>query len=71
MGAQSNALDHAYNYSTNTRLNVTASKSRLEDLDYPQAISEKKKKETLQEYALFMQKRKIEQQHQTMFRMFA
>ena len=46
-------------------------KSRLEDLDYPQAISEKKKKETLQEYALFMQKRKIEQQHQTMFRMFA
>ena len=71
MGAQSNALDHAYNYSTNTRLNVTASKSRLEDLDYPEAISEKKKKETLQEYALFMQKKKTEQQVNSMFRMFA
>ena len=71
MGAQSNALDYAYNYSTNTRLNVTASKSRLEDLDFPKAISEKKKKETLQEYALFMQKKKQEQEANTMFRMFA
>lgn len=71
MGAQSNALDHAYNYSTNTRLNVTASKSRLEDLDYPEAISEKKKKETLQEYALFMQKKKTEQHVNSMCRMFA
>lgn len=71
MGAQSNALDYAYNYSTNTRLNVTASKSRLEDLDFPEAISEKKKKETLQEYALFMQKKKMEHQANSMFRMFA
>jgi len=71
MGAQSNALEYAYHYSTNTRLNVTASKSRLEDLDFPEAISEKKKKETLQEYALFMQKKKMEQQTNTMFRMFA
>lgn len=58
MGAQSNALDYAYNYSTNTRLNVTAGKSRLEDLDFPEAISEQKKKQTLQEYALFMQKKR-------------
>lgn len=58
MGAQSNALDYAYNYSTNTRLNVTAGKSRLEDLDFPEAISEQKKKQTLQEYVLFMQKKR-------------
>lgn len=58
MGAQSNALDYAYNYSANTRLNVTAGKSRLEDLDFPEAISEQKKKQTLQEYALFMQKKR-------------
>ena len=57
IGAQTNALDYAYNYSTGTRLNLTASKSRLEDLDYPEAISEQKKKEVLQEYRLFMQKR--------------
>ena len=40
MGAQSNALEYAYRYSTNTRLNVTAGKSRLEDLDYGQAEKE-------------------------------
>lgn len=57
IGAQTNALDYAYNYSTGTRLNLTASKSRLEDLDYPEAISEQKKKEVLREYRLFMQKR--------------
>lgn len=62
MGASSNALEHAYNYSTNTKLNLTSSKSLLEDLDYPKAISEQKKQETLQEYVLFMQKKKIEQQ---------
>lgn len=71
MGAQSNALDYAYNYNTNARLNVTASKSRLEDLDFPEAISEKKKKETLQEYALFMQKKRQEQEVTRMRNLFA
>ena len=47
--------------STNTRLNVTAGKSRLEDLDYGQAVSEQKKKQTLQQYAFFMQKKQMEQ----------
>ena len=61
MGAQSNALEYAYRYSTNTRLNVTAGKSRLEDLDYGQAVSEQKKKQTLQQYAFFMQKKQMEQ----------
>lgn len=71
MGAQSNALDYAYNYSTNTRLNVTAGKSRLEDLDYPKAISEQKKKQTLQEYALFMQKKRQEEETNRMRSLFA
>ena len=61
MGAQSNALEYAYRYSTNTRLNVTAGKSRLDDLDYGQAVSEQKKKQTLQQYAFFMQKKQMEQ----------
>ncbi len=60
MGASSNALEYAFNYSTNARLNTIGAKSRLEDLDIPEAISEKKKQETLQEYAMFMQKRKME-----------
>ena len=71
MGAQSNRLDYAYNYSTNARLNTTASQSRLEDLDYPKAISEQKKKETLQEYALFMQRRRQQDEATRMRAMFA
>ncbi len=71
VGAQTNALDYAYRYGSEMRLNVTGAKSRLEDLDIPEAISEKKKKETLQEYALFMQKKKQEEEANSMFRMFA
>lgn len=71
MGAQSNALDYAYNYSTNSRLNHTAGKSRLEDIDIPEAISEQKKKETLQEYMLFMQKKRQEEEENRMRSMFA
>ncbi len=63
-GAQSNALDYAMNYNSYTAYNLTSAKSRIEDLDYPQAVSEKKKQETLQAYALMMQKKKEEEEAQ-------
>lgn len=63
-GAKSNALEYAYSYNTGAALNSTASKSRLEDLDFAEAVSEKKKQETLQEYALFAQKKKAEGERQ-------
>ena len=66
MGAQDNALEYACRYSTNTRLNVMAGKSRLEDLDYGQAVSEQKKKQTLQQYSFFMQKKQMEQRSRAM-----
>ncbi len=60
MGAQSNGLDYALRYNSGAVYNLTGAKSKLEDLDYPQAVSEKKKKETLQLYAFMMQKRRME-----------
>lgn len=69
-GAQSNALEHAYNNNTNYSLNLTRAKSRLEDLDVPQAISDIKKKETLQQYQFFMQRKQTQAQEAMMFRMF-
>lgn len=60
MGAQSNGFDYALSYNSGAVYNLTGAKSKLEDLDYPQAVSEKKKKETLQLYAVMMQKRKME-----------
>lgn len=62
VGAETNALEAAYNYATNASVNTTASQSRIEDLDYPAAISERKKQQTLQEYSLNMQKKEMENQ---------
>ena len=62
IGAQTNALEYAYNYSTNASLNMNVSQSRIEDLDYPQAISEQKKQETLQTYSIMMQKKQMQNQ---------
>lgn len=71
VGAQTNALEYAYNNSTNSRLNHTAGKSRLEDLDIPEAISDLKKKQTLQEYMLFMQKKRQEDEVNRVGSLFA
>ncbi len=60
LGAESNALEYLQNYNSTAAYSHTASVSRLEDLDYPQAVEEKKKQETLQQYALLMQKKKQE-----------
>ena len=59
-GAKSNALDYAYNSNRQASFDSVSARSRVEDLDFAEAVTEKKKKETLQEYALFMQKKKME-----------
>ena len=59
-GAKSNALDYAYNYNRQAAYNTTAAKSRIEDLDYADAISEQKKKQTLQDYQMILLKKKME-----------
>jgi len=69
-GAQTNALEHAFNNSTNYILNSTASKSRLEDLDYPKAISDMKKKQLLQEYQMHMLRRRTEDEEAKARRLF-
>ena len=66
IGAQSNGLDYALNYNSGAVYNLTSAKSKIEDLDYPQAVSEKKKKEMLQTYAFMMQKRKMEDEARRM-----
>ena len=61
-GAQYNALEHAYNYNMNAAENLTSANSRLVDLDYGKEVSEKSKQNILQQYALFAQKQKMEQE---------
>lgn len=61
MGATSNRLDYTMNFNSYASLNTTASRSRIEDLDFPQAISDMKKNSLLEEYRLMMQKKQEEQ----------
>lgn len=71
IGAQTNALDYAISYNSNASYNLTGAKSRLEDLDYPQAISEQKKEQTLLTYSLMMQKKRQEEEAARMHNLFA
>ena len=60
MGAQYNALEHLQGFNSSASYNHTSAQSRIEDLDYPQAVEEKKKKELMMQYSLMMQKKKQE-----------
>lgn len=60
MGAAYNRLDHTMNFNSYASLNTTASRSRIEDLDIGQAVSDMKKNSLLQEYRLMMQKKQQE-----------
>ncbi|MCR5098997.1 MAG: flagellin FliC5 [Lachnospiraceae bacterium] len=58
IGAKTNALEHGINYNYNAAENTTSAQSRLEDLDIPKAVTDLKKKETLDTYQVMMQKMK-------------
>ena len=60
MGAVTNSLEHAYNSNRETSLNLTASRSRIEDLDIPKAVSEKQKNKLLQDYRMGMMRKKMQ-----------
>ena len=62
IGASTNRLEHAYNYNTSASLEQLSSRSRLEDLDMPKAISEKKKEELLSQYKNLMLRRQMDQE---------
>ncbi|MDE7114411.1 MAG: flagellin, partial [Acetatifactor sp.] len=50
-----------YNYNTSSHLEQLSSRSRLEDLDMPQAISEKKKEELLRDYRNLMLRNQMDE----------
>ena len=61
VGAYTNRLEHTYNYNTNAHEQQLSARSRIEDLDMPQAISEKKKQDLLDEYKNLMLKSHLNQ----------
>lgn len=61
IGASTNRLEHTFNYNTRASLEQLGARSRLEDLDLPKAISEKQKKEVLNEYRNLMLRQQMNQ----------
>lgn len=60
-GAATNALEHTFNYNNRASLEQLSSRSRLEDLDFPKAISEKKQKEVMDEYRMMVLRKQMNQ----------
>lgn len=61
LGASTNRLEYTYNYNTGASLEQLGARSKLEDLDMPKAISEKKKEEVLQQYRNLMLRQQMNQ----------
>lgn len=61
LGASTNALQHVQNYNRAGALSQLSSRSRLEDLDFPKAISKKKQEEVLGQYRMHMLRRQMDQ----------
>ena len=66
LGASYNSLEHAISYNSVSSENLTAASSRIEDVDVEKAVSEMKKQEVLDGYALMMQKLKMQQDAKTL-----
>lgn len=64
IGASYNGLEHRMNFNSYASYNLTASKSRIEDLDIPKAVSEKEKERLLNEYKMHFLRRQIDDQNQ-------
>ena len=61
LGATYNRLGYTINNNSYTSLNTSAAHSRIEDLDYGKAVSDKKKDDLLKEYSILMQRKQQEQ----------
>ncbi len=69
-GAKQNSLEHLYNINQTTAYNVTASQSRLEDLDVEKAVGNLDKQRLLDTISVMMQKKREEEEEDKANRLF-
>lgn len=70
LGASSNRLDYTMAYNANASYNLASSRSRIEDLDYPMAVSELKKKQLLQTFNMMMERKRLENENGKVLQFF-
>lgn len=61
LGASTNRLEYTYNNNTGATLEQLSSRSRIEDLDIPKAVSDKKREDILGEYRNMMLRERMNQ----------
>lgn len=66
LGAATNALEYTRNYNNAASINQLASRSRIEDLDFPKATARKKQEEVLGQYRMSMLRRQMDQKKSVM-----
>ncbi len=64
IGATTNALEYTINRNDLTAENTMAARSELADLDIPKAISEQKKNQVLDDYAIMMQRQQMKDEEE-------
>ncbi len=62
IGASTNALEYACQYNKDASLQQTSAQSRLEDLDVPEAVSDMKKNDLLEQYKNAMLKKQMDEE---------
>ncbi|MBO4901266.1 MAG: flagellin FliC5 [Lachnospiraceae bacterium] len=70
IGAKTNALEYTINRNELTAENTMAARSQLADLDIPQAISEQKKNQVLDDYQMMMQRQKMKDEEEMALGLF-
>lgn len=70
LGASSNRMDSIMAYNANASYNLTASQSRIEDLDYPKGVSELKRNELLRTFHIMMQRKQLENENGRVLQLF-
>lgn len=70
LGASTNALQYTRNFNQSAALNQLSSRSRLEDLDFPKAISKKKQDEVFGQYRMAMLRRQMDEKRKSTMALF-
>ncbi|MBO4337130.1 MAG: flagellin FliC5, partial [Lachnospiraceae bacterium] len=70
VGAQTNALEYAYNSNRNTAYNLTSAVSKIGDTEYGDYVSKLQKQQTLDTYRIMMQKKEMENKHRNTIALF-
>lgn len=70
LGASTNALEHVRSFNSAASIEQLSARSRLENLDFPKAVSKKKQDEVMGQYRMAMLRRQMEQNKKSMTALF-